>query len=343
MRKVLSMRLGATETLRNVTAQSVIVWLGFSEENKGPEAWQKASELVQLVQVLARVRVGRLVVVTRGGVRTGREGEGGRVDASQAGVWGVGRVMRVEQPELRCVNVDVEKVEEVKGEVEEWDVEEAYESAYRGGVRYVPEMVEVKGAGSGGEWNKEAVGGLRYVMSGGFGALARGCVEWMVRHEASRVVMVGRSGADGRHKDMLRDRSEWFREGMWCVRGDTTRLGEVKGVVAAGGEVGGVFHLAGEGMAALLGKTSWGMMKQSFGPKVESMRNMEKVGVLEKARVSVMFSSQATMVPVHGQGAYAAANFAMEAFASSTSVIVCWGAFADVGMYLQMSKKQMEA
>jgi acyl carrier protein len=64
---------------------------------------------------------------------------------------------------------------------------------------------------------------------------------------------------------------------------------------------------------------------------------------MQGLKSSVLFSSQATMVPVHGQGAYAAANFAMEAFASSTSVIVCWGAFADVGMYLQMSKKQMEA
>ncbi len=322
---------------KGVDFKVTIVWLGWQDAQKEQLA------LLQLLQGLAKNRVQKLLVASRGGVRV-REGE--RVSsAGQAALWGLGRVARVEQPEVNCVNVDVDSLEAVVAEVENEDGR-AYECAYREGVRLVPVMEQlVGGKRSGSTASKSGVApnGVKFLVTGGFGALANGCVTWMVQGEARGAVLVGRRGAQEEHTGLLQ-RCEQLEEGVVCVRADSSVAGDVKGMVAAAGVFEGLLHLAGEGSAALLSKTRGRMLASSFKPKVGTLKNLERAGVaLNALKASVLFSSQATMVPVHGQGAYAAANMAMEAFATSTSVTVCWGAFADVGMYLLMSRKQMEA
>jgi acyl transferase domain-containing protein/acyl carrier protein/glycine/D-amino acid oxidase-like deaminating enzyme len=318
---------------------SSIVWLAFSTQQTERDAF----ELLRLLQGLAKQRLKKLLIVSRGGVRV-REDDG-RCVAGQAALWGLGRVARVEQPEVNCVNVDVDTVEAVVAELENEDGR-AYECAYREGKRLVPVMEQLAGGkrGGAGERGERGQGprGLRFLVTGGFGALASGCMTWLVQGEAKGAVLVGRRGAQEEHAGLL-SRGGQLEDGVACLRADSSVAGHVKGLVGVAGQFEGLLHLAGEGSAALLSKTRGRMLASSFKPKVGTLRNLERAGVMQGLKNSVLFSSQATMVPVHGQGAYAAANFAMEAFASSTSVIVCWGAFADVGMYLQMSKKQMEA
>jgi hypothetical protein len=210
-----------------------------------------------LLQGLAKQRLRKLLIVSRGGVRV-REDDG-RCVAGQAALWGLGRVARVEQPEVNCVNVDVDTVEAVVAELENEDGR-AYECAYREGKRLVPVMEQLAGGkrGGAGERGERGQGprGLRFLVTGGFGALASGCMTWLVQGEAKGAVLVGRRGAQEEHAGLL-SRGGQLEDGVACLRADSSVAGHVKGLVGMAGQFEGLLHLAGEEAAAsALSKTS---------------------------------------------------------------------------------------
>merc|ERR1711916_224211 len=105
-----------------------------------------------------------------------------------------------------------------------------------------------------------------------------------------------------------------------------------------------LLNLAGAATAGLLSKTTKPTVDGSLRAKVDTMKYLQKLTNLEDLKLSVLFSSQAAIIPMVGQGLYCAANNALEGFCngSNKSLTISWGAFGDVGMYLQMNNKQRE-
>ena len=100
------------------------------------------------VQALARTPGGgRLVLVTRGAQRVGGETD---IAPAQASIWGLGRVVRTEHPELRCVCVDLDPAagvfdaEPLAAELLASDGED--EVALRAGRRFVARLVARRGS-----------------------------------------------------------------------------------------------------------------------------------------------------------------------------------------------------
>src|SRR5436305_8591244 len=84
----------------------VCLWRGVSVEAAAAEAQRLASAGLALVQVLARQeKAARLWWVTRGAVATAGEEV---AEVSQASLWGLGRTVMQEYPELGCTLIDVE-------------------------------------------------------------------------------------------------------------------------------------------------------------------------------------------------------------------------------------------
>lgn len=77
-----------------------------------------------------------------------------------------------------------------------------------------------------------------------------------------------------------------------------------------------------------------GHVRQSFAPKLASAKAMAQALVALPLRSTVLFSSTAALFGAPGQGNYAAANAALEAWAArqaaggQLAVAVQWGAWA---------------
>ena len=107
-----------------------------------------SSSVLLLVQELAKARVPeppRLWLVTRGAQTVGKE----PVSVAQSPLWGLGRVIALEHPELQCVCIDLEpgggrdEVQSLFQEVWSGDRDDADQVAFRGAVRYVPRLMRV--------------------------------------------------------------------------------------------------------------------------------------------------------------------------------------------------------
>jgi acyl transferase domain-containing protein len=94
---------------------------------------------LHLVQALARADVApRLWLVTRESQPVGDK----PVSAEQAPLWGLGKVISLEHPELACIRVDLGPSEEARSLFRElWAEDGEDQVALRGGGRYVPRVV----------------------------------------------------------------------------------------------------------------------------------------------------------------------------------------------------------
>ncbi|MFN2166554.1 MAG: zinc-binding dehydrogenase [Anaerolineae bacterium] len=109
---------------------------------------ESLASALHLAQALAgtswtEAPVPALVLVTQGAQRV-EHGEDG-VAVAQAPLWGLGRVIALEHPELRCLRVDLDPKAEQQAslllaELLRDGVEAEDQVAYRGGVRYVPRL-----------------------------------------------------------------------------------------------------------------------------------------------------------------------------------------------------------
>ena len=104
---------------------------------------------LRLVQALARRHApARLYLVTRGAQAVGAAPE---VSPAQAALWGLGRTVALEHPELACVRVDLDPggapdAAALAAEVGAGDGED--QVAYRGGKRFVARLGRAKGRGA---------------------------------------------------------------------------------------------------------------------------------------------------------------------------------------------------
>ena len=102
--------------------------------------------VLHLVQALAATAGGespRLWLFTQGAQAV--EGDKGPLDAAQGALWGLGRVIAMEQPKLRCVRVDLAPGPEAPNVdalfQEIWDPDQEDQVALRGTTRFVARLV----------------------------------------------------------------------------------------------------------------------------------------------------------------------------------------------------------
>ncbi|CAJ1376520.1 unnamed protein product [Effrenium voratum] len=173
--------------------------------------------------------------------------------------------------------------------------------------------------------------GGRYVITGGSGALARVCAEWLLGRGAAAVTLLSRSCPGYLEHDR---RLHWLR----C---DVSVAGELRNAIQAireKGKVHGVMHAAGVLADAMLVNQSEELLRRAFGPKILPALLLPE---LEPSDWLVMFSS-AAVLGSPGQCAYAAANAAMDGLVSASDsgsgarmLSVQWGPWTE-GMATQV-------
>ncbi|MBE9002315.1 type I polyketide synthase [Nostoc sp. LEGE 12447] len=275
------------------------------------------------------------------------------LQVQQSPLWGLGRVIALEHPELRCSRLDLdpsaaqEQVSNLLAELLAQDAED--QVAYRQGDRYVARLIQHTSTISAIKQRKVIRENNSYLITGGLGALGLKVAHWLVEHGAQHLVLTGRRGASEAMQQEINKLEQAGAQVLVILadisnRDDVSRLlADVKNSMPS---LRGIIHAAGvlqDGM--LLGQTMESFSKV-MAPKVAGAWNLHTLTQDLELDFFVCFSSVSALLGSPGQGNYAAANAFMDALAHHRralglpAVSINWGPWRDAGMVDALSSRE---
>jgi len=277
-----------------------------------------------------------------------------RLRIEQSGLWGLGRTIALEYPELKCLRVDLD-LESDEGQAsallaELWGATPESEIAFRAGNRYAARLVrQPVNASAPPTVRADAT----YLISGGTGGLGLQVAGWLVDQGARHLVLLSRRGAASRESQNAI--AGWQRRGVQVavVRADVARWDELNAALAPLAEslppVRGVVHIAGIRDDAMLRSQSWDRFETVMAAKVSGAVNLERWTKETPLDFFVAFSSIASLLGSPGQANYAAANAVLDALMHDRharglpGLAVNWGPWQDVGMAAALAESDQRA
>lgn len=260
-------------------------------------------------------------------------------------LWGLGRVLRLEHPELWGGLVDLEPQapsEEIARHLASHllaaDGED--EVALRGSDRYVARLRPHALTDQSSQSPNLRSDGT-YLITGGTGALGRATAHWLADHGAKTLVLVSRRGTSAELDQALtalRQRGLTIIveavdiADLKAVEGLTTRLRQQHPPLR------GIVHAAGTLADGLLTNQSWSQFATVLRPKVLGAWNLQQALGDVPLDWVLLFSSVASLLGSPGQGNYAAANAILDCLAATwqrqgiPTTSINWGPWAEAGM-----------
>ncbi|NEO38501.1 MAG: SDR family NAD(P)-dependent oxidoreductase [Moorea sp. SIOASIH] len=272
----------------------------------------------------------------------------------QVPVWGLGRVIAVEHPELQCRCVDLdptsgssEALQTLAKELLHPDTED--QIAIRRGVRHVARLVR-RLDNSNLEQQQQVT--LKpegcYLITGGLGALGLELAQWMVQQGAKHLVLTGRSAPSEKAVQIIKQLEQTEAE-ISVLLGDISQKQDVAGILDQIQEslppLKGVIHAAGVLDDGVLQQMSWERFTKVMAPKVQGTWYLHQLTQDLHLDFFVCFSSMASLLGSPGQGNYAAANAFMDGIAhyrrgiGLPGLTINWGAWGQGGMAARMTSQ----
>ncbi len=280
----------------------------------------------------------RLWLVTRGAqpVKTLPE-------VTQASLWGMGKVVALEHPELFGGMVDLspeptlEEISLLLSDVADAQGEDHF--AYRGGQRYVARLVRKQLPANVESCSISA--NSTYLITGGLGALGLKVAEWLVRQGARQLVLIGRRQPNSEAQTAIAHLQKMGAT-ILAAQADVTQeqdlLQLLQKVQATMPPLGGIIHAAGVVGYETLQSMQWESLEAVLRPKAIGTWLLHQLTQDIKLDFFVVFSSIASVWGSRGQAHYAAANAFLDSFAhyrqgqGMPTLSVNWGPWAYGGM-----------
>ncbi|MFY1827577.1 SDR family NAD(P)-dependent oxidoreductase [Myxococcus fulvus] len=316
----------------------------------------QAVAMTSLVQALARATLEkppRLYLITRGSQAVGGDPE--PVSLLGASLWGLGRVISYEHPELRCLRIDVDAASGVESSrllVDELrrsasPSAEDDEVALRGDRRLVPTLTQGRRAPTPTKPFRPRAD-RTYLITGGLGGLGLRLASWLVDQGARHLALCGRMGETPEARRALAPlRATGAQVEVFSV--DVSQSEAVaallRSVRSGGPPLGGLFHCAGVLADGALLQLEPRSFDSVMGPKVDGAWNLHALATDASLEQFVLFSSTASLLGAPGQGNYAAANAFLDALArlrrarGLPAISLQWGSWAEVGMAAADSRR----
>ncbi len=301
--------------------------------------------VLHLVQALLkhnRADEPRLWLVTRGAMPV----DSTLSAVAQAPLWGLGKVIALEHPELWGGMLDLapeslkDEAAALLAEIEDSLGED--QIAFRSGGRYAarlvlhqppaPQAVSLSSKGT-------------YLITGGLGALGLKVAEWMVARGARYLVLTGRRGTSTSQPEEIITRCSIMEQAGAkvvmaqadvCCETDMVRV--LKQIEVSMPPLQGIVHAAGVVGYQALKDMNLNTLKSVLRPKVLGAWILHKLTQEMKLDFFVSFSSIASVWGSKGQAHYAAANHFLDALAyyrqglGLPGLSVNWGPWAEAGM-----------
>ena len=293
-------------------------------------------ELLVVVQALAGVgSSARLWAVTRGAVGTGPADP--PADPVAAQVWGLGRVVALEQPGRWGGLADVP----AGAGGREWELwaglltgSEEDQVAVRSAGVYGRRFSRAAPAAGARQWRPRGT----VLITGGTGALGGHVARWAAGAGADHLILVSRQGAGATGAGRLAADLSAAGARVTFAACDVADREALAAVLAGAGPVSAVVHaagVAGGGLAADMDADGFG---QVLAAKVAGTGHLLDLVDVSRLDAFVLFSSNAGVWGGAGQGAYAAANAYLDALAlaqrsaGNPVTSIAWGPWQGPGM-----------
>jgi microcystin synthetase protein McyG len=320
---------------------SVTHVLGLDPVDLAPDVMRHQSWLcgsvLNLVQSLAGQPC-RLLLVTTDAIhvleRDRAEG------CASAPLWGLGKVIPLEHPELQTRLLDLDTVEGdgILAALEaEWRLGDAEQLvAWRRGTRYTARLCERLEPIPSPDAEGVDAGGC-YAISGGLGGLGMLVAEWLVNQGAGELLLIGRQPPDARMSQRL---EEWRTRGtqVLAIQADVNDREELgRALRERTRPLRGIVHAAGVLDDAPLVHMDWPRFERVLAPKVAGLWNLHQASLGEPLSWFVIFSSAIGLLGNPGQANHAAACTFAESFAyyrharGLPALCIDWGAWDQVG------------
>ena len=181
---------------------------------------------------------------------------------------------------------------------------------------------------------------VTYLVTGGFSGLGLATAQWLARHGAKSLALLGRRDPSREAQEAL-DALERDGVRVTTAKGDVSREADVRVLVGRMGvdlpPLGGIIHSAGVLDDGVLVQQSWERFRTVLAPKVFGGAILDDVSREQPVELFVMFSSIASVLGSPGQANHAAANAYLDALAHRRraeglpALSINWGAWSEIG------------
>jgi acyl carrier protein len=313
------------------------------------------SSVLYLVQALTRrpAALPRLWLVTRGAqsVITSEP-----VAVEQSPLWGLGKVISFEFPELKCIRIDLDpcqaNAEHASVLFKQISIDDREDQiAFRAGIRYVLRLLPFTMASSLTSPAVALRADSTYLITGGLGGLGVATAKWMANRGARHLLLLGRTEPSPFAISVV---NQLRNEGIEVViaQADVSDSGQLEEVLDRMNRtmplVRGVIHAAGVLDDGALVNLNTERMKTVMAPKVGGTWNLHNATLNLPLDFFVLFSSAVSLLGSPGQGNYAAASAYLDAFAyyrrnlGLPALSINWGPWAEVGLASQATERLKE-
>jgi len=306
-------------------------------ENPPEAAAAVCERLRQIVRErLAGASSARLWIVTRGAV-VAAPGDGRSLALAAAPLWGFGKALALEHPELSGGLLDLDPAaapDEAARVVEAWLAPGADDQmALRGGAWRAPRLRPRPLAAGKALVRSDGA----YLVTGGLGALGLRVAAWLAARGAGHLVLLGRRPpAPGAEAEIARLRAGGSRVTVQAM--DAADGPALARLIAATPLLRGVVHAAGLPGFAPAENLEAGELAAVLRPKIGGAWALHEATRGAGLDFFVMFSSIASAWGSKGQTHYAAANQFLDGLAHQRRALglpalsVNWGPWAGGGM-----------
>ena len=308
-----------------------------------------------LVQALAKRLAGlpRLWLVTRG-AQSVKPGE--TIAVEQSALWGIGKVISFELPELKCTRIDLDRQQSIAESipllVKQISIDDREDQiAFRAGNRFVLRLLPFTVSPSCITPAISLRADSTYLITGGMGGLGLKTAEWMTQRGARHLVLLGRSEPSPFVMKMVGQMRHQGIE-ILIAQADVSDMTQLKKVFERIERnmpvLRGVIHAAGVLDDGSILNLNAERMKKVMAPKIEGTWNLHNATLNLPLDFFVLFSSAVSVLGSPGQGNYAAASSYLDAMAhfrrnlGLPAISINWGPWAEVGLAAETIEKLKE-
>ncbi|MDC3955567.1 type I polyketide synthase [Polyangium jinanense] len=332
----------------------VCLWNALPLADGASPAAQAESACIEALHFVRRLcqRMGeipsRLLWVTEG---ANAVSVGDHVSPHQAALFGLGRAIMKERPELGCILVDVEPLaddigERIYLELERNDDED--QVAWRKGVRRAARLAPARPADTHAAAARIAPEST-VLVTGGLGALGLRVAQWLWdEHRVSHLVLVGRSEPTGDKLEAIEAlRASGAR--VTVARADVadaTHVDALLRLVPPELPLRGVIHSAAVLEDGLIENQDDGRFRRVLAPKMRGAWNLHEATRDLALDFFVLFSSAGSILGGSGQTNYCAANAFLDGLAHARkaagrpAISLNWGPFEEIGLAAALGAQQ---
>jgi len=276
------------------------------------------------------------------------------IEIEQSALWGFGKVISFELPEIKCIRVDLDRQQSAEAIIPDLikqisTDEHEDQIAFRAGRRFVLRLLPFKTSSPTRSFSLRA--DSTYLVTGGLGALGIRTAKWMVQNGARYLVLLGRSEPSPLAMSMIEQMRHEGTE-VFIARADVSDRDQLKNVIDEIKDsmpvLRGVVHAAGLLDDGSILNLNAERMKKVMAPKVDGAWNLHQTTLHLPLDFFVLFSSAVSVLGSPGQGNYAAASSYLDAMAhyrrhlGLPAISINWGPWADVGLAAETFEKLTE-